>query len=174
MTPLTSPTQPSTIETTTDTAIIHALAHATWYPTYANILSPEQIDFMLTEIYSPDSLQRQMESGQTFLLLRYGGTPAAFAAYSLLNAEHQHFKLNKLYIHPACQGLGLGKKLLQEVIQTTKALGGKKLELNVHRQNPAQHFYFKHGFKISKITNIPFAQFTLNDYILVLNLAQSP
>ncbi|KAA3439180.1 GNAT family N-acetyltransferase [Rufibacter hautae] len=161
------------IQTTTDAGIIKDLAHATWYPTYGEILSGEQIEFMLTEIYSLASLQQQMETGQTFLLLSQGSTPAAFSAFSLLDAAEQRYKLNKLYIHPDFQGLGFGRRLLQEVIQRTKAQGGLKLELNVHRQNPAQHFYFKSGFKIIKIIDIPFAQFTLNDYIMELNLTET-
>ncbi|MBC3541459.1 GNAT family N-acetyltransferase [Rufibacter sediminis] len=162
-----------TIHPTTDAGIIREIAHATWYPTYGSILSGEQIDFMLTEIYSLEALRRQMAEGQTFLLLSYGGTPAAFASYSLSNAAERRYKLNKLYIHPTYQGRGAGKRLLQEVILCTKALGAEKLELNVHRNNPAQHFYFKSGFKITKIIDIPFAQFTLNDYILELNLLET-
>ncbi|WP_210487035.1 GNAT family N-acetyltransferase [Rufibacter aurantiacus] len=165
-----SATEPVSIQTTSDASIIRDLAYATWYPTYREILSAEQIDFMLTEIYSLESLQSQMENGQTFLLLTHEGKPAAFSAFSLLDAAQQRYKLNKLYIHPDFQGMGFGRMLLQEIIQRTKAQGGLKLELNVHRQNPAQHFYFKIGFKIIKIIDIPFAQFTLNDYIMELNL----
>ncbi|RNI31036.1 GNAT family N-acetyltransferase [Rufibacter latericius] len=168
-----SSSEPWTIQPTTNATIIRELAHATWNPTYGSILSQEQIDFMLTEIYSLESLQKQMEDGQTFLLYTQAGTPAAFAAYSLLDSIEQRYKLNKLYIHPSFQGQGAGKRLLEEVIQRTKALGGRKLELNVHRQNPAQHFYLKNGFKISKIIDLPFAQFMLNDYIMELNLSET-
>ncbi|GGK67019.1 GNAT family N-acetyltransferase [Rufibacter glacialis] len=158
------------IQTTTDAAIIHQLAHATWYPTYQNILAKEQIEFMLAQVYSLEALEKQMAEGQTFLLLRAEGEPAAFAAYSCLNPATHLYKLNKLYIHPAFQGHGFGKRLLQEVTQRVKDLGGAELELNVHRENPAQHFYLKHGFKISQIVDLPFAQFMLNDYIMHLNL----
>ncbi|WP_207435830.1 GNAT family N-acetyltransferase [Sabulibacter ruber] len=163
-------TESIVVRPTTDAALIRQLAHATWYPTYQSILSREQIEFMLEEIYSIDSLQKQMDEGQTFLLLQDNGTPAAFAAFSLLDAEQQLFKLNKIYIHPDFQGKGFGKQLLEEVKERVKSQGGIKLELNVHRENPAQHFYSKNGFKISQIVDIPFGRFTLNDYIMHLNL----
>ena len=168
-----SPSAPVQIHLTTDPIIIHKLAHETWYPTYQEILSQKQIEFMLSELYSHDALLKQMAEGQTFLLLEKDGVPAAFLAFSLLNGAKQLYKLNKLYIHPAFQGQGFGKSLLEEVIQRVKQLGGVELELNVHRQNPALHFYLKHGFKISQIIDIPFAQFTLNDYIMHLNLSET-
>ncbi|MFB9864140.1 GNAT family N-acetyltransferase [Rufibacter immobilis] len=173
---MTAPThsQPITVQPTSDIALIQELAYATWQPTYEKILSQAQIDFMLTEIYSPEALRKQMDEGQTFLLLRQGETPAAFASFSLLQADQKLYKLNKLYIHPLFQGRGFGKILLEEVTQRAKAQGAEKLELNVHRQNPAFHFYQKHGFEISQIIDIPFGQFTLNDYILHKKLSDAP
>ncbi|WP_205502988.1 GNAT family N-acetyltransferase [Rufibacter psychrotolerans] len=158
------------IQVTTDAALIRQLAHATWYPTYGEILDKDQIDFMLEEIYSLESLTRQMQEGQTFLLLLDQEKPAAFAAFSLVDPARQLFKLNKLYIHPQFQGKGYGKLLLEEVKNRAKQLGGAKLELNVHRHNPAQHFYHRHGFKIAQVVDIPFGRFTLNDYIMQLDL----
>lgn len=155
-----------TITETRDTALIHQLAHATWGPTYQPILAQEQIEYMLAQLYSKEALGQQIEEGQVFLLLRQKEIPAAFAAYSLYKASEQIYKLNKLYIHPTFQGMGFGRMLLQEVVQRTKALGGKALELNVHRQNPARHFYQKHGFQIHQVADIPFGPFTLNDYIM--------
>ncbi|ALI97990.1 GNAT family N-acetyltransferase [Rufibacter tibetensis] len=168
-----SPLAPIQIQVTKDPAIIHQLAHETWYPAYQEILSREQIEFMLSQIYSFEALQKQMEEGQTFLLLLKEGVPVAFSAFSLLDATEKLYKLNKLYIHPDYQGQKLGKYLLEEVIKRAKKLGGVKLELNVHRQNPALHFYLKHGFRISQIIDIPFAQFMLNDYIMHLNLSET-
>jgi ribosomal protein S18 acetylase RimI-like enzyme len=158
------------IQETTDAAVIHQLAHEIWPATYRPILSPEQITYMLKELYSPESLLAQMTEGQTFLLLQVDEVPVGFAAYSLLDMGEQLYKLNKIYLHPGYQGQGLGKLLLQEVTERVAAKRGIKLELNVHRQNPAQHFYSKFGFKLFKIIDIPFGPFVLNDYILRLNL----
>jgi diamine N-acetyltransferase len=155
---------------TTHTQSIHLLAHATWQPTYQHILSQAQIDYMLETMYSQQALQKQMDEGHVFLLATKENVPVAFASYSLSQPQDNIFKLNKLYIHPQYQGFGIGKLLLQEVVDRTQALGGTALELNVHRKNPAQHFYLKHGFSIYQILDIPFGSFMLNDYIMRLPL----
>lgn len=154
------------IAETSDMEVIHGLAHAIWRPTYQEILSQEQVDYMLEQIYDVPSLKIQQAQGQTFLLLKISEEPAAFAAFSPLLPEEQVYKLNKIYFLPKYQGMGMGKRLLEEVVTRCKALGGKTLELNVHRDNPAQHFYRKHGFSIVKTVDIPFGPFTLNDYIM--------
>ncbi|GAB2550213.1 GNAT family N-acetyltransferase [Rufibacter soli] len=164
----TTSTSRVSIQPITDPAPIQAIALATWTPTYEAILAQEQIDYMLEQLYTPEALRRQMQEGQTFLLLTAGHEPAAFAAFSCLKEKEHLFKLNKLYIHPRFQGRGYGKLLLEEVTQLVKQKGGKKLELNVHRENPAKDFYLKQGFKILQKIDIPFGPFTLNDYIMCL------
>ncbi|QHL87143.1 GNAT family N-acetyltransferase [Nibribacter ruber] len=159
-----------TLEETTDTLAIHHLAHQTWQPTYKDILAPDQIQYMLDMFYTPASLQQQMEEGQTFLLVKNQGEPAAFASYSLLYPEEKVYKLNKLYIHPGQQGKGFGKLLLQEIVRRIQPLGATALDLNVHRQNPALQFYLKHGFHIHQTLDIPLGPYTLNDHILRLPL----
>ncbi|MFC6997850.1 GNAT family N-acetyltransferase [Rufibacter roseus] len=154
------------IEETTSMAVIHDLAHAIWYPTYQSILSKEQIEYMLEQIYAVPSLEKQLVEGQVFLLLEENRQPVAFAAFSLLEQDEKVYKLNKIYIHPAKQGNGYGELLLAEVIKRCIAEGGKILELNVHRENPARHFYQKKGFTIHQTVDIPFGPFTLNDYVM--------
>ena len=44
-----------------DIPLIRELTFATWPQTYSSIISKEQIDYMLDMIYSPASLQKQME-----------------------------------------------------------------------------------------------------------------
>ena len=52
-----------------DIPTIIEIQEKTWEPTYRDILSKEQIDFMFEKIYSPESLADQMESGQQFMIL---------------------------------------------------------------------------------------------------------
>lgn len=149
-----------------DIPTINQLAHETWWPTYTGVLSEEQISFMLKHLYSEDALKMQMNEGMTFLIVERSETPVAFAAYSLKEPENLVYKLEKLYILPSEQGKGTGKTLIFEVMKIAKGLGGKILELNVHRNNPAYHFYKKLGFDVYKTVDIPYKQFVLNDYIM--------
>ena len=149
-----------------DIPIISELAEKTWWPSYSSIISDEQISFMLEDMYSAVSLQKQMNSGIDFLIAERENMALGFAAYSLIDAENQIFKLHKLYVLPTEQGSGTGKKLINEVSSSAKLKGGKILELNVNRENPAQHFYKKMAFEIYQTLDINYHHFVLNDYVM--------
>jgi diamine N-acetyltransferase len=149
-----------------DIPLISELAEKTWWPSYSSIISDEQISFMLEDMYSLGSLQKQMNSGIDFLIAERENMALGFAAYSLVDIDNQVFKLHKLYVLPSEQGLGTGKKLIDEVSSSAKLKGGKILELNVNRGNPAQHFYKKTGFEIYQTLDINYHHFVLNDYVM--------
>ncbi len=121
---------------------------------------------MLQDMYSAESLFKQMNEGIEFLIAEREDMTLGFAAYSLVDAENQVFKLHKLYVLPSEQGLGTGKKLIEEVSSSAKLKGGKILELNVNRGNPAQHFYKKIAFEIYQKLDINYHHFVLNDYVM--------
>lgn len=154
------------IATEIDIPLITELAEKTWWPSYSSIISDEQISFMLEDMYSAESLQKQMNSGIEFLIAERENIGIGFAAYSLIDTDNQVFKLHKLYVLPSEQGLGTGKKLIDYVANSAKLKGGKILELNVNRGNPAQHFYKKIGFEIYQTLDINYHHFVLNDYVM--------
>ena len=149
-----------------DILAISELAEKIWWPSYKNIISDEQISFMLNDMYSAKSLVEQLHSGIEFLLVERENIPLAFAAYSETDMDKQVFKLHKLYVLPTEQGQGTGKKLIEHVSSLAKAKGGKILELNVNRGNPAHHFYSKIGFDIYQTVDINYYHFVLNDYVM--------
>lgn len=153
-----------------DIPAINELAEKIWWPSYRNIISDEQISFMLNDMYSAESLKEQMNSGIEFLLVEKENIPLAFAGYSLTDPENQVYKLHKLYVLPTEQGNGTGRNLIAKVSSLAKAKGGKILELNVNRGNPAHHFYRKIGFDIHQTVDINYHHFVLNDYVMRKNL----
>jgi GNAT superfamily N-acetyltransferase len=152
--------------TDSDIQAINELAEKIWWPSYRNIISDEQISFMLNDMYSSESLREQMNSGIEFLLVERDKLPLAFAGFSETDTKNQVFKLHKLYVLPTEQGQGTGRKLIEHVSSLAKAKGGKILELNVNRGNPAHHFYRKIGFDIYQTVDISYHHFILNDYIM--------
>jgi|UniRef100_UPI00404A938A diamine N-acetyltransferase len=149
-----------------DIQAISELAEKIWWPSYRNIISDEQISFMLNNMYSAKSLVEQMRSGIEFLIVERENLPLAFAAYSQTDTDNQIYKLHKLYVLPTEQGRGTGKKLIEHVSSLAKAKGGNTLELNVNRGNPAHHFYSKIGFDIYQTVDINYHNFVLNDYVM--------
>ncbi|CAA9239474.1 MAG: Acetyltransferase, GNAT family [uncultured Adhaeribacter sp.] len=152
-----------------DIPLIIDLGEQTWAPTYAHILAADQLAYMFAEIYNHQALQTQMNNGQIFLILYQNQTPAGFASYSR-QAEPGVFKLNKIYVSPAYQGLNYGRLLINKVQEMASAAGGQTLELNVNRQNPARAFYEKCGFTVAREEDVPIGPYWMNDYVMQKNL----
>ena len=67
--------------TTEDIPVIRQLAEQAFPDTYREILSPEQIDYMMEWMYSAESLHRQMEEeGHTYYIARVDGEPVGSRA----------------------------------------------------------------------------------------------
>ncbi|ASZ11698.1 GNAT family N-acetyltransferase [Chitinophaga pendula] len=151
----------------TDISTIQALADKIWPPTYAAILTPEQITYMMDMMYSTSSLQDQLTvKGHHYLILADDQQPIGYASYST-TSETQVFKLHKIYLDPSQQGKGIGKFLLNAVADQVRAADGTVLELDVNRHNKALQFYQSQGFNITgeKDTDIG-RGYLMNDYIL--------
>ena len=150
--------------TVADIPEIIAIQEKTWEPTYGEILSKDQIDYMFNKIYSPGALKEQMLTGQHFLMLLNGANPEGFA--SVAEEEPEKFKLHKIYVLPSTQGTGAGKFLLQAAENYVSGAGGKVLALNVNRYNKAKSFYEKQGYAIVGEKDIPIGPYWMNDFIL--------
>ena len=147
-----------------DIPTIIEIQEKTWEPTYRDILSKDQIDFMFEKIYSPESLADQMQSGQQFMILLSDETFVGFSSVS--EEKPGKFKLHKIYVLPATQGTGAGKYLLHATENYVKSLGGTVLSLNVNRYNKAKTFYEKMGFQVVDEQDIPIGPYWMNDYVL--------
>lgn len=144
---------------------IQKIAQVTWAPTYASILSEEQLKYMLDWMYSTESLREQFERGCQFLLLWEDENPRGFAGFEL--GRNGGFKLHKLYVLPSQQKSGYGQKILDEVISIIKSQGGRYLDLNVNRINSARFFYEKSGFfLLREEDNYIGRGYWMNDFVM--------
>jgi len=150
-----------------DLPIIRTLAEQTWPSAYSNIISQEQIVFMLDKMYNQGELLGQLREGHIFLIASELKEDVGFAGFSVLDSGTQTYKLHKLYVLPKMHGKGLGKLLLNEVVSQVKAQGGKFLQLNVNRANKAANFYEKAGFYVKKTVDLDVGNgFFMNDYVM--------
>ena len=150
--------------TPSDIPAIQEIIAETWEPTYRDIISPAQIEYMQDEIYQAKPLQEQMAEGQRFFILYVNEVPAGFASYSPY--EGSTFKLNKLYVKPVYQGRGFGSLLIRHVEQDAHTRNGEFLILNVNRHNNARKMYEKEGFKVIREEDIPIGSYSMNDYVM--------
>jgi len=169
--------QEATIE---NIPVIHKLAYDIWPVTYKNIISPSQLSYMLDLLYSSANLQKQMEEqGHRFIILYdyiYNSKlPVGFASFSKKSHGYPAYKLHKLYVLPNQQGKGSGRFLINYIISTITKEGGSVLELNVNRDNPAQYFYHKLGFTITKEEDIDIGHgYFMNDYVMEKVIGHGP
>ncbi|RZL15488.1 MAG: GNAT family N-acetyltransferase [Pedobacter sp.] len=150
-----------------DIEVIRNIANDTWYDTYSSILNKDQIEYMLSKMYSKAELLSQLQQGHTFLIAEENDLDIGFAGFSSTDPEKNIFKLHKLYVLPSAHGKGLGKLLMNEVVNIAKAAGGTTLELNVNRNNKAAEFYKHAGFKIKETVDLDIGNgFYMNDYVM--------
>jgi diamine N-acetyltransferase len=154
--------------TIADIPEIISIQEKTWEPTYRDILTSDQINYMFEKIYAPDALRAQMEEGQHFLILTDGNVPKGFAGVA--REGENACKLHKIYVLPETQGTGAGKFLLAKAEQYVRSLGAEKMLLNVNRYNRARSFYEKMGYQIIAEKDIPIGPYWMNDYILEKSL----
>ena len=159
--------------TTKDIDLLRHIAEKTWFVTYRDMLSQEQMDYMFDRMYSVESLKRQMtEQNHVYFIALSDDEPLGY-----LSVEQQTetlFHLHKLYILPEGQGKGIGKILINKAFSFAKEhTKGKEcvVELNMNRDNKALSFYEKMGMRISDRGDFDIGNgFYMNDYIFRIDL----
>ncbi|MBI1344120.1 MAG: GNAT family N-acetyltransferase [Terrimonas sp.] len=148
-----------------DIPLIRELNDKVWPQTYAPILSPEQIGYMLEMMYSENSLLQQMQEGCTFLIVYHDQEPVGFASFQEI--EKTIYKLHKIYVLTSEQGKGTGRFLLEDILDRIRKKNGTKIRLQVNRYNTAKKFYEKLGFSVIGQADFDIGNgFFMNDYIM--------
>ena len=149
-----------------DAQAIRDLAMRIWPFTYGEILSVDQLEYMLDWIYSIDSLTDQIGTKKhEFYLAIESGEKVGFISLERDQKDPTIFVLHKIYVLPEMQGKSVGKSLLNFAIEKVRDYGGKALQLNVNRHNKALQFYEKHGFEIILEEDIDIGNgYFMNDY----------
>ncbi len=154
--------------TVEDCALIHRMAAQVFPETYKEIITREQIAFMMEWMYSTQNLRIQMEAEGHVYLLAYEGTePAGYV--SVQPEGDDLFHLQKIYVLPRFQGKHCGSFLFREAIGYIKSVHPApcRMELNVNRHNKALHFYERMGMKKVREGDFPIGNgFYMNDYIM--------
>lgn len=145
-----------------------ALAHETWHKHYPSIITPAQIDYMLSQRYSEPVIRSQLDSDRYWWdQLRADGKMVAFAATELTDHPGE-MKLDKLYVQYELRREGFGSRLLAHVEARARSLGCHRLYLQVNKNNvSAIGAYQKNGFVIADSIVVDIGGgFVMDDYIL--------
>lgn len=110
----------------------------------------QQLDGYLAELYPtgnirPVSLEALRQPNVTFLTARVDNTPVACGAC----VRHDDYvEVKRMYVLPACRGLGLGKQLLEALQKEVKRIGCTVIRLETGTaQTEALELYERAGYR---------------------------
>jgi len=157
------------LATLQDTQLIAELAQEIWYECYPEIISKNQIDYMLEKYYRKNALENQMSEGQQFYLISTEKEENV-GYLAVTEMETDKWFMNKFYIRAIKRMCGIGSialKLWEQIAHPTK------LSLQVNRRNfKSVNFYFKSGFKIEKVADFDIGEgYSMDDFIMVKKYA---
>ncbi|CAD0007970.1 GNAT family N-acetyltransferase [Flavobacterium salmonis] len=151
-----------------DITKIQKIAHLTWPITYGQILTEEQLDYMLDLIYSDEALTSQIEKKeQLFYLISEDETTLGFIGIEHHYKNESVTRIHKIYLLPETQGKGIGKKVIEWIEKMALENHSTSLSLNVNRFNSALSFYKKIGFEVIDEVNIDIGNgYLMEDYVM--------
>ena len=149
-----------------DSSIIQQLADKIWHDVYPEIISEEQITYMLEEMYSNSALLQQIKEGHKFYIAFKNKLPIGFFSYS--KKSSQNYFLHKLYIKTSEHRKGIGHYIMNYFFGLIHQ--GSSIRLTVNRKNyKAINFYFKHGFFIEDVKDFDIGNgYVMNDFVMLL------
>jgi ribosomal protein S18 acetylase RimI-like enzyme len=153
-------------------AIVQRLAHVIWHAHYPGIITVAQIDYMLARGYAIDALAEFLGAPDRGLELALAdGEPSGFAAWYRIG-DSAEAKLDKLYVLPSRQRIGLGGKLIARVIAGARAASAATLILNVNKNNAqAIRAYERYGFATREAVAVDIGNgFVMDDYVMAMDL----
>lgn len=144
-----------------------SLARHIWPRVYSEMISRDQIDYMLDWMYSPEKIRRELaEDGILYLLIQFEDGSVGFCAFGPLE-EGVTCEIHKIYLRPEFHGRGIGSHTMNEIEKRASMAGSESLELRVNRANAAGvALYRKCGFHIvAEDCRAIGGGFVMDDYI---------
>ncbi|PJJ07491.1 ribosomal protein S18 acetylase RimI-like enzyme [Flavobacterium sp. 1] len=155
-----------------DIKTIQNIVYKTWPITYGEILSEEQLQYMLDLFYSEEALTAQFDKKeQLFYLITEEKSTLGFIGIEHNYQDENITKIHKIYILPETQGKGIGKFAIEAIEKFALENSSASVILNVNRFNKALNFYEKIGFKIIDEVNIEIGKgYLMEDYVMIKKL----
>ena len=151
-----------------DIPAIQAISAIAWPETFKDILSAEQIRYMMNMMYSTASLENQIDRlNHCYLLAKKEDQYLGYLSYELNFQGSKETKIHKIYVLPEAQGQGVGQTLIAYTENISRNHNNSALLLNVNRHNNAINFYKKTGFDITTEEVIDIGNgFVMDDYVM--------
>ncbi len=155
-----------------DIPTIKEIAEKAWRPTYEHILTEQQTLYMLDLMYNSLTLENQIKGNIAFFMVDLEQETVGY--FSVENVNEQIVKLHKLYLDPTQKQKGLGRKIIQYIMDWALANQSNRIILNVNKNNSAVHFYQKVGFTIIEELILDIGEgYVMDDYVMQLHLGST-
>ena len=147
---------------------VRKLAETIWPVCYKDILSADQIKYMMGMMYSENVIAREISEGVLYHFVEADGEIAGYLAWGPWHSAVKTAKLHKLYLLPEKQGRGIGSCAIEAVKEAAASAGFSRLRLNVNRQNSrAIQCYTGNGFTMVQLENNDIGNgFFMTDYVM--------
>ncbi len=161
-----------TIETEEEIRVLEGLASKIWRTYWTQMLEKEHAEYMFEKFQSYNAIKEQLSQGYVYKILSCENENVGY--YSILDAK-EYLYLSKIYMDEGFRGRGYGKKMLQDIVNTSKILNLSKIRLNVNKYNTNSiKAYENWGFKIIESVVLDVGQgFVMDDYVMELDLSTS-
>ncbi len=144
---------------------MQALACEIWRECYKEILSSEQIEYMLGKYLTADVLMNALNEGYSHYLVK-GNT--GYIGFISVRPDGDRLFLSKLYLRSSCRGKGIGSRMMSFVEGVASGMGKNAVYLTVNKNNPSFEVYKARGFEVEReqIADIG-SGFVMDDYVMV-------
>lgn len=149
--------------TPADAAAVAAIHDAAWRSTYQGIIPHLYLERMIAR-RGPLWWQRQIERGSNVTLLLFDGVPQGYASWGRARGAWPWSagEIFELYVSPAFQGVGLGKRLFSNVRRALRGEGLTRLVVWALKDNEmACAFYGGLGGTIAAVAPERYGDVTL-------------
>ena len=157
-----------------DLQTIHDMAQVVFRQTYREILSPQQMEYMMDWMYSLSNLRKQLSEGHVYYIAYMDGTPCGYMSIQQegYDEDVMVFHLHKLYVMPSMHGKGIGRLFFNQAQEhVSNRFVSSRIELNVNRMNAAVQFYRHIGMRVLREGDFHIGEgFYMNDYIMGIDV----
>jgi RimJ/RimL family protein N-acetyltransferase len=163
------------VETQEERILLRGIAEPVWRSCYAEIISQEQMSYMLDWMYSIETIEKEQSEGIKFFIINStdSNSPIGLISIdSIPNPITGGVELHKLYTSQSYWGKGIGQKALNFATELAVNAKAKFIELRVNKCNTrAVNAYLKNGFCKHREDCLDIGNgFVMDDYIMRKNI----
>ncbi len=129
-----------------DLPAVRALLIETWHDTYDLLYGRERVVEITNSWHSPEALKARLKRPDSEFVLADSGQTIGGMAFAVAENEGRSIRLHQLYVHPSCQGNGIGLALFSEIAQCFPE--AREITLEVEEANSRARAFYEHlGFE---------------------------